>query len=506
MIRVGIIGGAGYTAGELIRLLVNHPQAEIAFVHSTSNAGNRLAQVHGGLEGDTGMRFCDAYDLGAIDVLFLCSAHGQSRVWMEENSIPAGVKIIDLAQDFRDESCGFVYGLPELNRERIRRAERVANPGCFATAIQLALLPLAAAGLLQDEVHVTAVTGSTGAGVKPSATTHFSWRSDNISVYKAFTHQHLLEIGRNLRLLEPSFDREVNFVPMRGDFTRGILASVYTACPLDGEAASKLYADFYAPSAFTRVTERDVDLKQVVNTNKALLHTAKYGGKLHSEGAKKVIIDARGECEVKAGDIIADADVEIVNPELHIATLGPNARLYMEIILERGRGYVSADKNKKPDMPIGQIAIDSIFTPIRKVNFRVEDTRVGQITDYDMLTLEVWTDGSIKPDEAVSLAAKILTEHLMLFINLTEHVQGVEIMVEKEEDKKEKILEMTIEELDLSVRSYNCLKRAGINTVEELVMRNEEEMMKVRNLGRKSLEEVQQKLVGLGLSLRHNED
>ena len=260
MIRVGIIGGAGYTAGELIRLLVNHPQAEIAFVHSTSNAGNRLAQVHGGLEGDTGMRFCDAYDLGAIDVLFLCSAHGQSRVWMEENSIPAGVKIIDLAQDFRDESCGFVYGLPELNRERIRRAERVANP---------------------DEAHVTAVTGSTGAGVKPSATTHFSWRSDNISVYKAFTHQHLLEIGRNLRLLEPSFDREVNFVPMRGDFTRGILASVYTACPLDGEAASKLYADFYAPSAFTRVTERDVDLKQVVNTNKALLHTAKYGGKLH---------------------------------------------------------------------------------------------------------------------------------------------------------------------------------------------------------------------------------
>ena len=281
MIRVGIIGGAGYTAGELIRLLVNHPQAEIAFVHSTSNAGNRLAQVHGGLEGDTGMRFCDAYDLGAIDVLFLCSAHGQSRVWMEENTIPAGVKIIDLAQDFRDESCGFVYGLPELNRERIRRAERVANPGCFATAIQLALLPLAAAGLLQDEAHVTAVTGSTGAGVKPSATTHFSWRSDNISVYKAFTHQHLLEIGRNLRLLEPSFDREVNFVPMRGDFTRGILASVYTACPLDGEAASKLYADFYAPSAFTRVTERDVDLKQVVNTNKALLHTAKYGGKLH---------------------------------------------------------------------------------------------------------------------------------------------------------------------------------------------------------------------------------
>ena len=228
--------------------------------------------------------------------------------------------------------------------------------------------------------------------------------------------------------------------------------------------------------------------------------------KMHSDGPKKILVDARGECEVTAGDLIVDSDIEIINPELHIATLGPNARLYMEIILEHGRGYVSAERNKKPDMPIGQIAVDSIFTPITKVNFRVEDTRVGQITDYDKLTLEVNTDGSIRPDEAVSLAAKILTEHLMLFINLTDHVQGVEIMVEKEEDKKEKILEMTIEELDLSVRSYNCLKRAGINTVEELVQRNEEEMMKVRNLGRKSLEEVQQKLVALGLSLRNNDD
>ena len=213
-----------------------------------------------------------------------------------------------------------------------------------------------------------------------------------------------------------------------------------------------------------------------------------------------------GPCTVTAGDIKADGEVEVLNPDLHIASLGPNGKLEMEIILEHGRGYVSADKNKRPDMPIGQIAVDSIFTPIRKVNFRVENTRVGQITDYDKLTLEIWTDETIRPDEAVSLAAKILTEHLYLFINLTEHVQGVEIMVEKEEDKKEKILEMTIEELDLSVRSYNCLKRAGINTVEELVQRNEEEMMKVRNLGRKSLEEVQQKLVGLGLSLRHNED
>ena len=281
MIRAGIIGGAGYTAGELIRLLVNHPEVEIAFVHSTSNAGNRLADVHGGLEGDTDMRFCDSYDLAAADVVFLCSAHGQSRLWLAGHEVPAGVRIIDLAQDFRDESEGFVYGLPELNRERIRRACRVANPGCFATAFPLAVLPLAAAGLLTDDVHVTAVTGSTGAGVKPSATTHFSWRASNLSVYKAFTHQHLIEIGRNVRLLQPSFDGAVNFVPMRGDFTRGILASLYTACPLAEEELRRLYADYYATAAFTRSVAHDVDLKQAVNTNKALLHTALHDGKAH---------------------------------------------------------------------------------------------------------------------------------------------------------------------------------------------------------------------------------
>ena len=226
MIRAGIIGGAGYTAGELIRLLVNHPQVRLAFVHSTSNAGNRIADVHGGLEGDTELRFADTCDLASIDVLLLCSAHGESRKWLEANDVPAGVKIIDLAQDFRDESDGFVYGLPELNRDRIRTAERVANPGCFATAIQLALLPLAAAGLLTGEVHVTAVTGSTGAGVKPSATTHFSWRTDNISVYKAFTHQHLIEIGRNLRRLQPVFGKSINFVPMSLYFSLLIISSV----------------------------------------------------------------------------------------------------------------------------------------------------------------------------------------------------------------------------------------------------------------------------------------
>ena len=251
---------------------------------------------------------------------------------------------------------------------------------------------------------------------------------------------------------------------------------------------------------FSTIAGVKEDVTEIVLNVKSII------ARLHSTGAKTVYIEAAGEGVVTAGDIKADAEVEILNPEQPIATLGPDGSLNMELVLDHGRGYVSADKNKRDDMPIGQIAVDSIFTPIRKVNFTVEDTRVGQITDYDKLTLEVWTDDTIKPDEAVSLAAKILTEHLMLFINLTEHVQGVEIMVEKEEDKKEKILEMTIEELDLSVRSYNCLKRAGINTVDELVQRNEEEMMKVRNLGRKSLEEVQQKLVGLGLSLRHNED
>lgn len=228
--------------------------------------------------------------------------------------------------------------------------------------------------------------------------------------------------------------------------------------------------------------------------------------KLHCQGPKKVIIDAAGEGEVKAGDMVPDSDVEIINPDLHIATLDTNGKLHMEIMLDHGRGYVAAERNKHADMPIGEIAVDSIFTPITKVNYAVDNTRVGQITDFDKLTLEIWTDGSIQPDEAASLAAKILNEHLVLFINLTDHVQGVEILVEKEESKKEKILEMNIEDLDLSVRSYNCLKRASINTVDELVQKNEDEMMKVRNLGRKSLEEVQQKLAQLGLSLRANEE
>ena len=228
--------------------------------------------------------------------------------------------------------------------------------------------------------------------------------------------------------------------------------------------------------------------------------------KLYGEEEKVLRVEASGEGTVHACDIITDADVEILNPDLVIATLASSARLFMEITVSKGRGYVSAERNKKGDHIIGVIPIDSVFTPVSKVNYTVENTRVGQITDYDKLTLEVWTDGSIRPDEATSLSAKILNDHLRLFIGLTESLSDVEIMVEKEEEQKDKILEMTIEELDLSVRSYNCLKRAGINTVEELIQRNEEDMMKVRNLGKKSLEEVVNKLAELGLSLRKDEE
>jgi len=237
-------------------------------------------------------------------------------------------------------------------------------------------------------------------------------------------------------------------------------------------------------------------------TPEILLNLKALRMKVHSHEPQVLIVDARGEGEVRAGDIKAPPEVEILNPELVIATLEEGGKLYMEITVQLGRGYVMAERNKFPNQPIGVIPVDSIFTPIRKVNFNVENTRVGQITDYDRLTLDVWTDGSIRADEAISLGAKILSKHLNLFINLTEKVDEVEIASEETENNKEKILEMTIEELDLSVRSYNCLKRAGINTVEELIRKSDEEMMKVRNLGKKSLEEVQNKLKELGLNLR----
>ncbi|MFI3319645.1 MAG: N-acetyl-gamma-glutamyl-phosphate reductase [Rikenellaceae bacterium] len=281
MIKVGVIGGAGYTAGELLRILINHPEVEIVYVHSTSNAGNEVSSVHGGLIGDTDLKFSETYDFESIDALFLCSAHGQSRQFLSENVVSERVKIIDLAQDFRDESDGFVYGLPEINRERIKTANKVANPGCFATAIQLTVLPLVAKGLVTDEIHITALTGSTGAGVKPAATTHFSWRSDNISVYKSFEHQHLIEIGRTFKSMQEGFDYDVNFVPMRGDFARGIFVSMYLNSDLTQEEATALFADFYASAEFTHVASKYPDLKQVVNTNKGIVYAQKHGKKLH---------------------------------------------------------------------------------------------------------------------------------------------------------------------------------------------------------------------------------
>ncbi len=282
MKKIGIIGGAGYTAGELLRLLINHPEVGIAFVHSSSNAGEPIVNVHQGLLGETDLVFSDTHPLDEIDVLFLCSAHGHSKKFWEENARPEGLKVIDLAQDFRDESEGYVYGLPEINRERIAKAASVANPGCFATAIQLSLLPLAAAGLLPDngDVNVTALTGSTGAGVKPGATTHFSWRSDNLSVYKPFIHQHLIEIGATLGKLQPGNTAKINFVPMRGDFARGIFAVTHLDCSLSEEEAVKLYKDFYNDAPFAVVSDRPVDLKQAVNTNKAVIHVEKHGNKL----------------------------------------------------------------------------------------------------------------------------------------------------------------------------------------------------------------------------------
>ena len=242
------------------------------------------------------------------------------------------------------------------------------------------------------------------------------------------------------------------------------------------------------------------------DTTEIILNLKKLSMKIHSEEPQTLIIAATEPGVVKAGDIQAPADVEILNPDLHIATLEEDGRLYIEMTAVNGRGYVPADRNKEPGQPIGVIPIDSLFSPIRRVNYKVEDTRVGQHTDYDKLSFEVWTDGSILPDEAISLGAKVLSKHLSLFINLTEEVAEVEILDEKEEDDKAKVLEMTVEELDLSVRSYNCLKRAGINSVEELIQRTEEDMMKVRNLGKKSLEEVRRKLAELGLSLRESNE
>lgn len=279
-----------------------------------------------------------------------------------------------------------------------------------------------------------------------------------------------------------------------GNSLRRILLS-----SLPGVAAKSVKIDGVLHE-FSTVTGVKEDVTELI------LNIKRLAVKMSGEGPRTIYIDAVGPCEVTAADIKTDVDIEIVNKDLHIATLDNDGKLYMEITIDKGRGYVMQNKNKTDDMPIGTIAVDSIYTPVKRVNFTVENTRVGQITDYDKLTLEVWTNGTILPEEAISLSAKILIEHFKLFMTLTDHENDVEIMVEKEEDKKEKVLEMTIEELDLSVRSYNCLKRAGINTVQELTERTMEDMMKVRNLGKKSLEEVEQKLQALGLGLKQSEE
>lgn len=284
-IKAGIIGGAGYTGGEMLRILVNHPQVEIAFVNSSSNAGNLISDVHTDLFGDTDLKFTDQI-LQDIDVLFLCVGHGDAKKFLEANPINEKVKIIDLSQDFRlnrnssIENRQFIYGLPELNKEKIQSAQNIANPGCFATCIQMGLLPLASKGLLQSEVHINATTGSTGAGQSLSKTSHFSWRNNNLSIYKAFEHQHLGEIGESLAQLQGEVKEALNFVPQRGDFTRGILAAMYIESDLTEEAAYELYESYYDSHPFTHVSRKNIDLKQVVNTNKCLIHLEKHGNKL----------------------------------------------------------------------------------------------------------------------------------------------------------------------------------------------------------------------------------
>ena len=282
MVRVGILGAAGYTGGELIRLLLSHPEAEIVFANSESNAGNPVADVHEGLYGDTELCFTSEMPFDSVDVVFFCFGHGKSEAFLKEHSIPENVKIVDLAQDFRLEAPDhdYVYGLPEINKERIAKAQHVANPGCFATCIQLGLLPAASMGLIKGSVAVNAITGSTGAGQKATATTHFSWRNNNMSIYKAFTHQHVPEIRQSLRQVQGHLDADIDFIPYRGDFSRGIFATevIKTDRPL--EEIVEAYKAFYRDARFTHYVDKAIDMKQVVNTNKALVHCDKYGDKL----------------------------------------------------------------------------------------------------------------------------------------------------------------------------------------------------------------------------------
>ncbi len=282
MIRIGILGAAGYTGGELIRVLTNHPEAEIVFANSESNAGNLVSDVHEGLVGECSLRFTSEMPFADVDVVFFCFGHGKSEQFLAEHQIPQSVRIIDLAQDFRiglsHESGEYIYGLPEAFKDKIRGCRKLANPGCFATAVQLSLLPLAAKGLLTHDVSVNAITGSTGAGQKPGATTHFSWRVDNISTYKVFTHQHLHEIRQTLKELSASNTQEVDFIPYRGNFSRGIFCTSVVRLDEDIDVA-EIYRQYYASATFTHYSDKALDLKQVVNTNKALVHVDQFGRK-----------------------------------------------------------------------------------------------------------------------------------------------------------------------------------------------------------------------------------
>lgn len=282
MIKIGILGAAGYTGGELIRLLLNHPEAEIVFANSESNAGNLVADVHEGLLGDTDLRFTSEMPFDKVDVVFFCFGHGKSEQFLREHTIPAHVKIIDLAQDFRlaAPDNDYVYGLPEINRERIAAAQHVANPGCFATCIQLGLLPAAKLGIVKGDIAVNAITGSTGAGQKPGATTHFSWRNNNMSIYKAFCHQHVPEICQSLKQVQGELDAEIDFIPYRGDFARGIFATQVVKTDMPIEQIVEAYKAFYKNAPFTHYVDNAIDMKQVVNTNKALVHCDKFGNKL----------------------------------------------------------------------------------------------------------------------------------------------------------------------------------------------------------------------------------
>ena len=281
MVRVGILGAAGYTGGELIRLLINHPQAEIVFANSESNAGNLICDVHEGLMGETDMRFTAEMPFNEVDVVFFCFGHGKSRAFLQEHTIPSHVRIIDLAQDFRIAGeHDYVYGLPETHRQEISTCMHLANPGCFATCIQLGLLPALKAGIISGNIHTNGITGSTGAGQKPGATTHFSWRNDNISIYKTFTHQHLHEINQTIHELQPQYDGQMFFIPQRGCFTRGIFVTSYARCNTPIEEVKAIYEDYYRDAAFTHVVSTSPDMKQVVNTNKALVYVERYADQL----------------------------------------------------------------------------------------------------------------------------------------------------------------------------------------------------------------------------------